>query len=1028
MKKDIYKLLSKRDFRFPRLTTKITFSFFLVLLGLLFTGGTVFGQTVITWCVDTTIHEEFQVDIGTTLKICPGVTVTFENINSKLIVYGNVEAVGTLSEPIVFKGLDVASYWKGINLISGTVSSKFKYCEFYNIQRNQDAKVEKSRLESGIDISMSDNIEFKHCYFKNNRDGIGAINSSNLLIDSCTFKSNIPSNLGKGLIAFEINTSAIVSNNVFSKNECNHNGIITIRNGCDIQVLKNIFTGTKFIPDGELFYSIIYATNTDYTNFVVINGNKFIESHSLTESIFIQEIKIKGINNKLDSTNAFIWNNEFRKNPFLPTTNVASRTSIYAVHANISIAHNNFMDFTQGCIYVNYCETKIILNRFETDTTKSSVIKYGNYKSSLLIEDIYNEVIGNTFVNNTIIGEDGGVINSEIYPRLDINLTTLIENNIFYNNKSYYFDDDDNTTIFNGGAAIYDKNNSFMSIVNNTFELGSAYNGGAISIKNLIGSKRNDVDGLATIKNNEFVNNIADSLGGAIYVDSASVLIQGNLLANNTATRGGAIFTHYLKSSTIENNAIVNNYAKTGGGIYCSHSYANTGSNKVIIVDNTIQNNTYENDGGGIYVDLFASNNDTLKFLRNMVSFNKGAFGIENLRGGGAYISQSKNVEFLNCNFFSNVSTNDYAGVYVNSSVESSCSFINCDIINHDNEGGIFFSPNTDPEKVMIYNTIFSGNNISSTGKGIMYESNSSNDIITYNCYFDVLPGNYDVTNIDFVQAIMPGFIFTNDFHLNCENSVCIDTGYNSIAFKDLTNSNPPPEVLWPSCGSDRNDIGISGGPWALDAEHIFVPQAPELKIDFVARIVDSKTRRIKIVEKYNNFLPADVNFEYRWLLGDGNYTDYMVYNGSLDYEYAYSEKLESAIITLVVKKDGVKNICSQVVNFNEDFIEDGLDDVNKKHERNNVFKIQTIGSDESDDFVIYPNPSQGEIFIKVLSKSDADFSVEINDMTANVVCHQTMNGSDMVHRMDLSEYGKGLFVITIKANDHTFIKKIVIR
>lgn len=983
----------------------------------------------VTWSGNVTVDTLCIIYPGQTLFIEPGTVITFTGPDKMLTVYGRVEAYGTPTEPITFKGLDNQSYWKGIDIISGTSPSEFLYCEFYNIQRNE-SQPEYFRAECGIDISYTDDVKFQHCTFKDMKDGIGVMNSSNLLIENCTIKNNNNLNPDKGFISLELNTSAAIRFNTFNNNICNSEGLIKILNGCYVQIISNNFSLTQFSSDKKrATFPVILAENNDYANQVIINSNKFVGTTASLNSE-IQEVKISGINYKPDSSNVFLWNNEFSKHPFIP--NEATVQNINAIHTNISITHNKFHDFTNGAIRLNYCDARIMLNSFETEATTKSAISLGTYSNQSLTEDIHNEITGNTFTNITVTGESGGVISSEIYPREDITVSTRIENNYFNNNKSYHFDDN-GEPVANGGAAIYDRNNSYISIENNLFENNTAYIGGTIVITNEIGQGINGNDGLAIIANNDIIDNEADSLGGAIYIDSASVIIERNLISGNESMYGGGIYLGNLKNSVVQNNTVHNNIALCGAGVFIKSSYTDldpvkTGNN-IYVNDNSIAYNEYSFDGGGLYVDSISSEVDSLWLMRNMVYFNINPQNAEDARGGGLFVNHSKNVQLINCNFFSNAAGYENACIYVNSDPESSISIVNCNLVNHVNEGGIYLSPNSSPDKTSIFNTIFAGNNNNAVGKGIMYE-NSSAPITTSNCYFDILPLNYDVNNIDFVQAITPEFVSLSDFHLQCENSVCVDAGHIAVKYNDILSGLPDPIVLPPSCGNERNDVGVSGGPYTRDNDILFYTQPPAAQLEFVVKVIDPEQRIVSVSVENPPLGTNDDHYEYRFTFGDGNFTEYQNLDEPINFEYQYNQTNEHAKITLFIIKNDTRSCLSHNVSFSKQIVNDATIQANPNYH----FKDSDAGGKSEasleNGISLFPNPTSGILNIRLSSSFEydpanpKDADVEIFNINGIHLTTLKYTGPTL-QAIDLGQYGKGMFLIKINIDAKSYTRKI---
>src|SRR5436190_6068904 len=139
----------------------------------------------------------------------------------------------------------------------------------------------------------------------------------------------------------------------------------------------------------------------------------------------------------------------------------------------------------------------------------------------------------------------------------------------------------------------------------------------------------NSVIGGLTLQNGSDVS--SPSLGGGIFIGSASPTIVGNLIQNNTTCFGGGGILVYFSSPVIRGNIIRNNHSAhcsglVGGGIYVLGAGAAqiignsitdnstapsgmgggiglSGSGTPVIKNNTIARNVAGNEGGGIWID-----------------------------------------------------------------------------------------------------------------------------------------------------------------------------------------------------------------------------------------------------------------------------------------------------------------------------------------------------------------------------------------------------------------------------------------
>jgi hypothetical protein len=109
---------------------------------------------------------------------------------------------------------------------------------------------------------------------------------------------------------------------------------------------------------------------------------------------------------------------------------------------------------------------------------------------------------------------------------------------------------------------------------------------------------------------NHNINHTSAGIGaGGIFVEgtnSATITIRNNTVADNrTNSHGGGLYVAGVGSILIDSNQIVNNYAESnygfGGGIYVANIGGDVTQNHIL--NNTINHNTADKDGGGIWID-----------------------------------------------------------------------------------------------------------------------------------------------------------------------------------------------------------------------------------------------------------------------------------------------------------------------------------------------------------------------------------------------------------------------------------------
>jgi len=70
----------------------------------------------------------------------------------------------------------------------------------------------------------------------------------------------------------------------------------------------------------------------------------------------------------------------------------------------------------------------------------------------------------------------------------------------------------------------------------------------------------------------------------------------------------------------------------------------------------------------------------------------------------------------------------------------------------------------------------------------------------------------------------------------------------------------------------------------------------------------------------------------------------------------------------------------------------------------------------------IYPNPSDGILAIE--SQSTGQHFIEITTMNGQMIYSEKMDGT--THKLDLSSFQKGVYIITIRSEDLVTTRKII--
>ena len=252
-----------------------------------------------------------------------------------------------------------------------------------------------------------------------------------------------------------------------------------------------------------------------------------------------------------------------------------------------------------------------------------------------------------------------------------------VDNSIFDKNKSEILVGPNDQKYPHEGGAIFINHNYEGKINKSTFtnNICEGSDGGAIASR-----------GSLELTNSTFKNNKADGDGGAVYVSvgaekngvkvDAKINIDNITVENNISEkRGGGLYlgldalyynagrgSFSSRQNTIKNSTIINNSAKTGGGIYLNEIGADIEKTK-------ISNNTYTENGGGIYANIqrrFGANSTNDIKIKDSEILNNtkkdGAY-TEGINGGGVYLSHA-DMESTNTKIEDNKAYNG-AGVYV---------------------------------------------------------------------------------------------------------------------------------------------------------------------------------------------------------------------------------------------------------------------------------------------------------------------------------------------------------------------------
>lgn len=325
---------------------------------------------------------------------------------------------------------------------------------------------------------------------------------------------------------------------------------------------------------------------------------------------------------------------------------------------------------TGGGVYILSGSARFADNAVISDNTATNAGGIAFYGKSIFIDDNVN-VINNTASNNA-----GGLfLSANNVNNTDISLHGLFQGN---------------TANITGGAHIENLSQGsldisrarFISNLSNIFSISSgglfiSRNSSATTPLTIImdntifnANQSKDSGGGMRVEHNipailnlsadscQFENNSTSNDGGGLYItagESSSVSIQNSSFIKNQCSSGGGLAFQHNNSEqmsiTLQNNVFKDNYTGLGGGIYFGN-----GNMNAIISSCTFDNNTAEENGGGLYT---GGGNGLITALNNTNFVNNKVYG-----NGGAIIKESRATLLENATFTNNTATRSGSDIF----------------------------------------------------------------------------------------------------------------------------------------------------------------------------------------------------------------------------------------------------------------------------------------------------------------------------------------------------------------------------
>jgi|GEM_PF-3332691 len=428
------------------------------------------------------------------------------------------------------------------------------------------------------------------------------------------------------------------------------------------------------------------------------------------------------------------------------------------------------------------------------------------------------------------------------------------------------------------GGAVSCENITAGSVTGNTFLNNSVITGGGPQITKG-GGLYTVLAGMMHAGQNIFAGNDAMQ-GGAVYLDHSGVLIDGNTISNNggigeiITIDGGGVFVNeshgILAHNTITSNAVQN----SGGGIYFRQS-GPPGTETMTASDNFIFGNRARL-GGGIF-----SENMPVVLIRDHISRNEcsnSAFSNLNNGGGVCLTGWAASSTLYNCIIYKNIIASDQnrgSGIYIDptgTDGTDSTHIVNCTLYEN-NFYGLYLKvvESQQTDRCEALNTIMYCNNTLQDG-GRTFDEQQANfdnpDIVTDYSLICPLP---EYPHGDSVFCASPGFRNYSVYPVS--TAACVNKGNPSASYNDV--------LFPPSYYPERNDIGVTGGPYAFgDTAALYLNPLPALTALFT--VTDEACQTYTFKPKI--FLPEAT---YLWIIDDNIYSNnYNPQTGIFIYEF----------------------------------------------------------------------------------------------------------------------------------------------
>ncbi|MEO9533788.1 MAG: hypothetical protein ABJG68_02235 [Crocinitomicaceae bacterium] len=242
------------------------------------TTPTTLGGNMIEVCGDISVSSDLTIQAGATLVMCAGASITIEET-------GYLNAVGTASSPIVFKGAtETKGFWEGIAIKSNNPNNKLEYVTV------KDAGTYWGWEFANVFVKSGAKLELRNSTIDNS-DNIGLFVSESATLSN--FSNNTFSNNTTGLDLHVANLDEIDESSNY--NQGNTNDFINVRSGTISSDANWVATTTPYLFSGvyiEAGVSIdpgaILLMEAD--SYIQVNSTGYLNATGTTS----EKIEIKG--------------------------------------------------------------------------------------------------------------------------------------------------------------------------------------------------------------------------------------------------------------------------------------------------------------------------------------------------------------------------------------------------------------------------------------------------------------------------------------------------------------------------------------------------------------------------------------------------------------------------------------------------------------------------------------------------------------------------------------------------------------